>query len=89
MQVAEPRPRDQIPSFEELASLLDTKCGELLRRYDIIALNTWSRPEAIADINIRQQVDFQNGLLDLNPPSRRQSKKQRPVIRLTTNLRGR
>jgi integrase len=88
MQVAEPRPRDYVPSFEELASLLDTKCGELLRRYDIIALNTWARPEAIVDLNVRQQVDFENELLDLNPPNRRQNKKQRPIIRLTANLRG-
>jgi hypothetical protein len=88
MQVAEPRPRDYIPSFEELASLLDTECGELLRRYDIIALNTWTKPEAIVDLNVHQQVDFENDLLDLNPPNRRQNKKQRPIIHLTTNLRG-
>jgi integrase len=88
MQVAEPRPRDYVPSFEDLASLLDTECGELLRRYDIIALNTWARPEAIVDLNVRQQVDFENDLLDLNPPNRRQNKKLRPIIRLTTNLRG-
>jgi integrase len=87
-QVAEPRPRDYVPSFEELASLLDTECGELLRRYDIIALNTWARPEAIVDLNVGQQVDFENELLDLNPPNRRQNKKQRPIIRLTANLRG-
>ncbi len=88
MQVAEPKPRDYVPSFEELASLLDTECGELLRRYDILALNTWARPEAIVDLNVRKQVDFENELLDLNPPNRRQNKKQRPIIRLTTNLRG-
>jgi integrase len=88
MQVAEPKPRDYVPSFEELASLLDTECGELLRRYDILALNTWARPEAIVDLNVRLQVDFENELLDLNPPNRRQNKKQRPIIRLTTNLKG-
>jgi integrase len=88
MQVAEPKPRDYVPSFEELASLLDTECGELLRRYDIIALNTWARPQAIIDLNVRQQVDFDNDILDLNPPNRRQNKKRRPIIRLTTNLKG-
>ena len=88
MQVAEPKPRDYVPSFEELASLLDTECGELLRRYDIIALNTWAIPQAIVDLNVRQQVDFENDLLHLNPPNRRQNKKQRPIIRLTSNLRG-
>jgi integrase len=88
MHVPEPRPRDYVPTFEELASLLDTDCGEVLRRYDIIALNTWARPEAIVDLNLRDQVDFENDLLDLNPPDRRQNKKHRPVIRLTSNLRG-
>jgi hypothetical protein len=88
MQIAEPRPRDYVPTFEELATLLDTECSEVLRRYDIIALNTWARPEAIIDLNVRRQVDFENGLLDLNPPNRRQNKKQRPIIRLTSNLQN-
>jgi integrase len=88
MQVAEPKPRDYVPTYEELASLLDTECGELLRRYDIIALNTWARPEAIVDLSVGKQVDFENSLIDLNPPNRRQNKKQRPIIRLTTNLRS-
>jgi hypothetical protein len=88
MQIAEPRPRDYVPTFEELATLLDSECSEVLRRYDIIALNTWARPETIIDLNVRRQVDFENGLLDLNPPSRRQNKKQRPIIRLTSNLQN-
>jgi integrase len=64
------------------------KGSEVLRRYDIIALNTWARPEAIMDLSVRQQVDFDTGLLNLNPLGRRQNKKQRPIIRLTSNLRG-
>ena len=85
--VVEPKPRDYVPSYKELASLLDTESGELLRRYDIIALNTWARPAAIIDLSVGKQVDFENDLIDLNPPNRRQNKKQRPVIRLTANLR--
>jgi integrase len=88
MRVAEPKPRDYIPSFEELASLLDMKSSELLRRYDIIALNTWARPQAIMDLSVKKQVDFDTGLINLNPPGRRQNKKHRPIIRLTSNLRG-
>jgi integrase len=88
MHVAEPKPRDYVPTYEELASLLDTESGELLRRYDMIALNTWARPAAIVDLSVGKQVDFENDLIDLNPPNRRQNKKQRPVIRLTTNLRS-
>lgn len=88
METPEPRPRDYVPSYEELASLLDLDAGNILQRYDILALNTWARPEAIVELSVKQQVDFANGLLDLNPPGRRQNKKQRPVIRLTSNLKG-
>jgi integrase len=88
MQVAEPRPRDYVPTYEELASLLDTDGSELLRRYDIIALNTWARPTAIVDLDTKIQVDFENDVIDLNPPNRRQNKKHRPVIRLTSNLKS-
>jgi hypothetical protein len=74
MHVAEPKPRDYVPTYEELASLLDIECGELLRRYDMIALNTWARPEAIIDLSVAKQVDFENELIDLIPPNRRQKK---------------
>jgi integrase len=84
----EPKPRDYVPTFEELASLLDAEGSEVLRRYDIIALNTWARPEAILDLSVREQVDFDAGLIDLNPPGRKQTKKKRPSIKLTENLRG-
>lgn len=39
----EPKPRDYVPTFEDLASLLDMEASESLRRYDIIALNIWAR----------------------------------------------
>ena len=84
----EPKARDVIPTFEQLASLLDTEGSEVLQRYDILALNTWARPEAILQLKIKGQVDFDNSLLDLNPPGRKQNKKHRPTIRLTSNLKG-
>jgi integrase len=84
----EPHPRDYVPTFEDLASLLDVECSEVLRRYDIIALNTWARPQAILDLNTETQVDFETRLLHLNQPGRKQNNKKRPKIRLTDNLRG-
>lgn len=84
----EPRPRDYVPTFEELASLLDVECSEILKRYDIIALNTWARPQAILDLNTKTQVDFEAKLLQLNQPGRKQNNKKRPQIRLTENLQG-
>jgi integrase len=87
-QKPEPHPRDYVPTFEELASLLDVECSEILRRYDIIALNTWARPQAILDLDVKSQVNFEDKLLHLNQPGRLQNNKKRPKIRLTDNLQG-
>jgi integrase len=91
-------PRSFCPSLEQLARFIDAIDGDgfnqdsgrhaALFRYVIIALNTWARPEAITELNVREQVDFQHGLVRLNPPGRTQNKKFRPTIRLTDNLRG-
>lgn len=92
------RPRDFIPSDAQLAAFLDatydstdekdTREREHIFRYCIIALNTWARPEAICELNVSTQVDFSNGIVDLNPKGRTQNNKYRPTIRLTDNLRG-
>jgi integrase len=84
----EPQPRDYVPSFDELASLLDVECSEVLKRYDIVALNTWARPQAILDLDVKSQVNFEDQLLHLNHPGRAQNNKKRPKIRLTSNLQG-
>lgn len=81
-------PREYVPTYEDLASLLDYPAGEMVQRYDILALNTWARPEAILDLRLAKQVHFEHGLVELNPPGRRQNKKRRPLIRLTQNLRA-
>ncbi len=90
LNVAEPEANDWLPTFEEFGRFLDElrKGQELTFRYVMLALNTWARPEAIMDLRVRAQVDFEHGLLDLNPPGRRQNDKRRPTIRLTGNLRG-
>ena len=84
----EPQPRDYVPTLEEMASLLDQDSSDVLQRYDIIALNTWARPQAIIDFEVAGQVDFNASLLHLNKPGRKQSNKKRPQIRLTDNLRA-
>lgn len=92
------RPRDFIPTDAQVAAFLDATFDETdekevrerehIFRYCIIALNTWARPEAILELNVSEQVDFENGLIDLNTKGRRQNNKYRPTIRLTNNLRG-
>ncbi|MGE0289316.1 MAG: tyrosine-type recombinase/integrase [Bradyrhizobium sp.] len=92
-------PRDWLPTFEQLAAFIDgigrrTKKGtwdenrENLFRYVVLALNTWARPEAILDLHVPSQVDHVAGLVKLNPQGRAQTKKVRPTIPLTQNLRG-
>jgi integrase len=40
------------------------------------------------ELDVKTQVDFEKGIVDLNPPGRRQNKKVRPIVRLTENLKG-
>lgn len=91
------KPRDWVPTDAELAGTIDQltsdkpalrECREAAFRYVIAALNTIARPEAITDLSVKLQVNFDRGLIELNPPGRPQNKKQRPVIRLTDNFRG-
>ena len=78
--------REYIPTFQDLGRWIDAIEDEDDFRYVIIALNTCARNEAICDLRVSQQVNREFGTLDLNPPGRRQTKKRRPVIRVTTNL---
>jgi len=83
-----PQPVKFLPTDDELARFIDAIGHEHIFRYVILALNLWARPEAIMDLDVQKQVDFEKGLIDLNPPGRRQNKKVRPTIRLTENLKG-
>lgn len=82
-------PRDWLPTFEQLGHFIDAidVRQENLFRFVMLALNTWARPEAIIDLRADKQVQWNHGLIDLNPPSRRQTKKYRPKVKLTENLR--
>ena len=73
-----PTPRDWLPTYEEFGRFIDGLGSrqEPVFRFIIIALNTWARPEAITDLRVQDQIDFRNGLVDLNPPGRRQTDKQ-------------
>lgn len=79
-------PRDYLPTFAQLGKWIDAIDEEDDFRYVVIALNTAARNEAIFDLRVSAQVDFEFGLIDLNPPRRLQTKKRRPVLRLTTQL---
>jgi integrase len=89
ISIPDSTPRDWLPTFKELGGFIDAidKRQENLFRFVILALNTWSRPEALIDFRMAQ-VDREFGTLDLNPRGRRQTDKYRPTIRLTDNLAG-
>lgn len=82
------KPRDYIPTYQDLGRWIDAIKEEDDFRFVMIMLNTCARNEAIFDLRISDQVNFEYGTIDLNPPGRRQTRKRRPVIRMTTNLAG-
>jgi integrase len=53
-----------------------------MQAFMLWTIATAARPEAVLALHSRQ-IDFQNGLIHLNPPEREQvTKKYRPVVRL-------
>jgi integrase len=70
--------RVPIPTDAEIARLLSAPVPEPLFRWMLISLATGCRPEAALDLGPDQRRD---GLLDLNPPGRKQTKKWRPIVR--------
>lgn len=82
------KPRDYIPTYAELGKWIDAIEEEDDFRFVMIMLNTCARNEAIFDLDISKQANKEFGTLDLNPVGRRQTKKRRPVIRMTTNLQA-
>lgn len=51
------------------------------RLYVLLGLYTMARPSAILDLTW-DRVDFEKGVVDLNPQGRRQTRKRRPVVPL-------
>lgn len=51
-----------------------------LLRYLRAAVATWARPDAIYDLRTKGQWHAEAGVLDLNAPGRRQTKKHRPIL---------
>lgn len=79
LQTKAPR-RAFVPTDDELATLLSLDLAEDFRRWLIVSLLTGARPEAVLELSAAQRVK-DAGLLDLNPPGRRQNKKFRPTVR--------
>ena len=86
-----PRPREWLPTYEELGQFIDKidVRKENLFRFVMLSLNTWARPSTVLEFRDNEDtVNRRFGTIDLNPPGRRQTIKYRPKIRLTDNLLG-
>lgn len=82
------QPRDWIPTDKQLAAFIDAIEDEHVFRFSIMGLNTWARPEAVFELNVKNQVQFDRRIIKLNQDGRRQTNKVRPTITLTDNLLG-
>ena len=78
-------PYDRHLSPQETAALFDACDTPHMLVYLILAFNTAARPEAILELK-KDQIDFENRLIRLNPLGREQTKKYRPTIPLTDML---
>jgi integrase len=86
IRLARGEPRDRVLSLAESAALFNAANGAAQFLYLLLAFGTCARPSAILDLT-REQIDFDRGLIRLNPPERRQTKKWRPVIPMVETLR--
>ena len=82
----EGEPRERVLNLEELAALMRAAQQPHEQMYLIMALATGARPAAILELTVFQ-LDFDNGLIALNPPGRRQNTKHRPTIPMAPAVR--
>jgi integrase len=84
-KAAEPAERHLSP--REFDRLLDAARAPHAKLYMLLGIYTMARPAAILDL-IWDQIDFETGLINLNPPGRRQTRKKRPTVPMGDDLRA-
>ena len=84
VKVTRMQPKGRPLSVEECAAWLDAAAPHF-HALLFICLATGSRPEAVKELRWTQ-VDFDDGLLHLNPEEREQTSKRRPVVRMPPSL---
>lgn len=73
-------------SVGEMAKLFAAATEPNLFIFLLLLANTLARPGALFDLR-RQQFDADHNLLNLNPKGRKQNKKHRPIVPVTSTLR--
>ncbi len=80
VKVTRTQPKGRPLSIDECAAWLDASAPHF-HALLFICLATGSRPEAVKELRWGQ-VDFEEGLLHLNPEEREQTSKRRPVVKM-------
>jgi hypothetical protein len=70
----------------EIALLFDHNVEKHLMDFLVDEINSAARPEALLEAGTAQ-IDFAGGLIDLNPDGRKQTKKYRPILRISATWR--
>lgn len=79
------KPKGRPLSVEEIGKLY-VECADHMRLFMILMLGTGARNEVICTLTW-EQIDFEAGLIYLNPPGRKQTSKRRPVVRMVPFVR--
>ena len=74
--------REFVATPAQLAALWDELTQEHLRMFLILAIATGARAGTVVELTTFQ-CDLENGLINLNPPGRTQTKKRRPIVPMT------
>ena len=85
------QPQGRPLTVNEMARLhLAAQTGDRLQRHVyaflMIMTHTMCRPAAAMDLT-KSQIDFEYGLVHLNPPKRIQTKKRRPIVPMTPTFK--
>lgn len=78
-------PKGRPLAITEMAALFDAVKSDHMFKFLLIAATTLQRPDAVLDLT-RFQIDRAHGVIDFNPPGRRQTKKRRAVVRIPAVL---
>ena len=74
-------PKGRALSLDELRLLYHSADTEHIKSFILWAVGTAGRPEAVLELH-SQNIDLDHGLVMLNPPGRKQTKKYRPTVKL-------
>lgn len=79
-------PRQRILTADETRSLFGAVNELHINVFLMLMFNTLSRPGAVLGLT-RQQCDVDRSVINLNPAGRTQTKKYRPIVRMTETIR--